>query len=367
MSSILDALNKLEQERAQVEEAKDAGVIDPREAAAELVGARGKRNNWPPMAWISFGIVGIGLVVGLSVLITLSILGQTPNAPESTAAESLATVAPEPAAVASAAEPEPAPTTDPEPAPAVIPAAEPEPEPEPEPAPATLPQPEPDEPLSKSSPEPVDNPPSNSSIERSEPAAVSEPVPVDPAPEPETAPEPVAAVESAPEPAEESETDQTPEPEAAPEPVAAVEPVPEPAEEPEMDQTPEPEPEPSQPVQVARQSAQTDPPNASPFAVPAGYDDDSSSQKSDPEPVSGTDIRELPPLTVAVEKRLGLDRIRLNMVSPSTANKPYAYAIINRIKVSVGDRIGTSRARLVAVESFGIAVEAGGSEYFVSF
>ncbi len=91
----------------------------------------------------------------------------------------------------------------------------------------------------------------------------------------------------------------------------------------------------------------------------------------DPEPRTSnqmvSDIRQLPPLTKTIEQRYGVDRMVINMLSPASTSRPYGHAIINRIKVSIGDYISGSRLKLAEVESHGIAVDAGGSRYYVAF
>lgn len=298
MSSILDALNKLEQEKAQVEQEEERD-IDPRQAARELIGGRPGRPGavrLTPAALLLGAVVFMGAMIAVSVGVTIAIVGRTAPAADPVQTQP---VAAQPEIVVPVAE-TPPPTPEPQPEPrvaAVVPSAV-TPEPEPEPAPVEVVAP------------PVEQ-------ERKE------------------APVRVAAIAPPP-------------PKAEPVASAPVEKPVEPVREPEpiIEAAPEPEPVVEQaPVVTARRE---------PVAAPK------------PAPVV-TDIRKLPPLTLAVSQRYGSEPILINMISPASPTRPYPYAIINRIKVTVGDPIGGSRLRLVEVENHGIAVEGGGQRYYVAF
>lgn len=311
MSSILDALNKLEQEQAQVElEEEIERDIDPRQAARELVDglpspARGMRLT--PAALLLGGAILMVLMVGVSIGVTMIILGGSQPAPEPGAQDR---VAADVAVAAPAVEKAPVPAPDPEresAAAVVAPAAEAPPI-EPEPGPA-----------------PVEQTPRG--IQEVPPVSARQAAAAAPRPEPER------MIQPSPAPVEPVAIEPVKAPERAP----AVEPV---LEEPE----PEPAVEP-RPFATARRE---------PVARPK------------PEPAV-EDIRQLPPLSRSVEQRYGADPVLINMISPASASRPYAYAIINRIKVTVGDYIGSSRLKLVEVENHGIAVEAAGERYYVAF
>lgn len=306
MSSILDALNKLEQEKAQVEVPEEIERdIDPRQAARELIGGapgQGRTLRLTPAAMLAGATMFMVAMIAISVGITVVILGgRTSTAPVQSAAAVPAIVTEREVENAAVVE-QPAPVT-PEPEPVAVAAVVPV-EQKPEPVEVIVPV-----------------------VEKVE--VVQAPIAVV-----ETAPAPIEAVAIAPMPVEPVEEMRSPEPVPVREPEAVV----------SRPAIAEPEPIVETPVVVARRDPVVE-----------------------PKPVPITDMRKLPPLTIAVTQRYGADPILINMISPASANRPHAYAIINRIKVTVGDPIGNSRLRLVQVENHGIAVEAGGERFYVPF
>lgn len=75
------------------------------------------------------------------------------------------------------------------------------------------------------------------------------------------------------------------------------------------------------------------------------------------------EVNSLPRLTMQEREQLGLDSLRLNVLRPASKEQPDALAIINLKKVYVGEIIPGTRARLIGVESgaIGVEVETGGS------
>lgn len=297
MSSILDALNKLDQEKSQAEPGTDFDYeMDPRAAARELIGAPPshlRAAKLTPAAMLAGAGLIMAAMIAASVTITLMLTSGEP--------------APAPAQVAAP--------------PQAIPLAARPAHSEPVPAATQAPQIETPTILVASVPDAA-------------PAIAAAPqVQTTPAPAAaEQAASPIAVVEA---PARVEIAAALPEPE----PVAEVQ------DESEM-QNPE------------RTTVVEQVPVVSTQAAPVTEDK--------PVPVV-SDIRQLAPLTATIEQRYGSDPVRLNMVSPASASRPYAYAIVNRIKVTVGDRIGNSSLELIAVEGHGIAVEAGSRQYYVPF
>ena len=73
---------------------------------------------------------------------------------------------------------------------------------------------------------------------------------------------------------------------------------------------------------------------------------------------SPEDIRKLPSLSASQRIRLGLDRIRINMLLEANPNRLTPSAVINLQKVFLGNEIPGTRVLLVDVQAHGIAVES---------
>ena len=79
------------------------------------------------------------------------------------------------------------------------------------------------------------------------------------------------------------------------------------------------------------------------------------------------DISLLPILTMSDKERLGLGRLRINMIRVPNKHRPHGSAIVNLRAVYVGERIPGTRVKLIGVEMRGIAVEdeSTGSQFYV--
>lgn len=80
-------------------------------------------------------------------------------------------------------------------------------------------------------------------------------------------------------------------------------------------------------------------------------------------------IYALPPLRETEKSRLGLRDLQVNMCRPATKSRPQASAIINLQTVYIGETVPGSDAILVGVETRGIAIEVPdtGARYHVRF
>lgn len=76
-----------------------------------------------------------------------------------------------------------------------------------------------------------------------------------------------------------------------------------------------------------------------------------------PQPKKAQNLASLPILTETVKARYSLTRMKLNMTRPANAHRPQASAIINAKPVFEGERIPGSEARLIGVLQNGIAIE----------
>ncbi len=91
-----------------------------------------------------------------------------------------------------------------------------------------------------------------------------------------------------------------------------------------------------------------------------------SESKRNSEPVPDN-LRSLPQLRNTERNRHGLEGMRINMLREPSDSRPNALAIINLNRVFVGERIPDTNARLIGVEARGIAIEILDSQerYFV--
>ena len=295
MSSILDALNKLEQEKA-VAQAVEVDV-DPALAAQELLGQDFLRDRVAvqvrPVSLIAAFVAFSLVLVGLSVWISL-ILRPAPEAPASPLASG--SVAAERVAV----------------------------------VPREL------EPVREAGPVMPEFTNVGVAMPVPEPAAeVSlDPVPIsDPADSPDTGASPSAS--------QPPDTSETPAPEFTNVAVAA------PARE--------------QVARVETVESVEEPPKVATEAA--------SGSNADEAPVLPEDAHTLPILSSAIREKYNLGNLKLNMVWPADLNgsygRPYDLALINRMKVQVGDRIPATNVRLVKVEQDGVAIQIIGTlKYF---
>ncbi len=382
MSSILDALRKLEAEKAEASRAENA-PFEPESAKYELVGKSGRRGRMPfrasPVFVISGAIILASIVIGVSIGLTL-MLTRSQGVPleqvARAAAPNLQTETPaKPAGPPRAESAHTAVKVPPRQVPAepVIqePKAKPNPAPKPVAKAALAPEPAP-EPVAKAAPAPEPAP---------EPVAKA-------APAPEPAPEPVAKAAPAPEPAPEPVAKAEPAPEPEPAPVAKAEPAPEPVPEPAK-AVPAPEPAAKvaaqtekavSPAEVKKeelpalarplqQVAKLEPPvtpTPSERAVSRPEKKEADVPKKQSRPL---DLMSLPVLRASDKAQYGLEGVRVNMVRPASKTRTYASAIINLEPVQVGEKIPGSDAILIGVESrsIGIEIEGTGERFQIRF
>ena len=352
MSSILDALKKLEQEKAQsIREA----ALTPVTAEQELIGHRTMHERLtirmsPPMAIASVAIFSLLLVllsVGLSAMLlrdparvtkpdaaTMTVASAPAVATQSAQVPAATQPSPEVPAASRAAIP-PAAVEKPLAIPAVKPAVIDDSPAAAEPIPVKI----------ESKPDPKPNPPASEPSEAVAPnaAVLSETIPS----AAETAPGPPPAEDVAIPGGGASEVST----EALPDwselakvqkPVAV---------------------EPSLPLTVASR-----PPA---FAAPRADAGRETEISADPPARAALpdSIRELPILSPGIKMRYGLEKLRVNMVKPVGPSNPYGQAVINMIPTYEGDPILNTTAKLIKVESHGVAIEIAstGARYYVDF
>jgi len=345
MSSILDALKKIESEKA--ESARSATrVFQSLPPEQQLTGRKPlQAHSIRPYALIAFGALGAVLLVMVSVGTSLFLVKGAGRAEQVASVPAVATPA-----VAPAAAPEqvaPAPVVEQKPAAAAAPVVEAKAATEPagdKPAveaaaepPETKPAPQPggQHPEIKPAGElkQAENPPPVLE-EKPEPKAevVAEPMPpAEPKPEPDPALEAKPAIAPKPEP--KTTADLKP----------AADPVPQARPAPVVEPPARPAPTVNRPIVVAR-AAQPPAPVAQPVA---------------PAPVERrpVNVNMLPPLRNSDKPRYGLEGVQLNMLRPASKNRPYASAIINLQPVEIGEVIPGSSAVLIAVEKDAVAIE----------
>lgn len=356
MSSILDALNKLEEDKARTIEGPD---VDIEAATADLVGrsAMGERLTLRlrPATFIAMGsVAAVALVaasVGLSVLVLSKQAPQEASGPPPDA----------PAVVVATAQTEPAPPdqTFPAPEPTVAPTVEETPAPIAETEPAFV----------------AEVTPAESRAANAEVSAI-------PAPQTQvsTASDPVATARTTQVELTVSELPLRPVITRPSQPKPSVEhprvqatPVTPVATRPPVSESFIREPVSTEAVKVARattperpRASQTSRPLRPKVVTPPKENE---APLTAPAPQVIVSIRQLPLLTPAIEARHALPALHLNMVRPAGPSSPHDMAVINRVKVYAGDRIQNSRARLLRVESYGIAVGIVGTNdnYFIPF
>lgn len=396
MSSILDALNKLEEERnrqlreEQAAEEKEEAPFEPEEAAAKLLAYEplsGKRvvarrpaaGGRSLSGWFTAGISLLALAAvassAIAVVLAYQVSRQQP-APREAYTVPVVIEAPGHTAQPTAGTAKPAPGETP--APRTVPVAK-----------ATPRQSVPAEPAKAgvSTPEPVQAPEKPSqpagSAGRAEPTpkeSVAKPVPVQPEPPRAAEPKPQepmsdpaeSPVDAVPPDAAVAEGDQAGEPPvvgraASAEPDITVAPT-EPVKVAQATQSGDKETDaragdgltppatlPENPPVVAPPPLPVNPPAALRAPV-ASTADPAPARKSagfvDPEVVNA-----LPRLTLADQERYGLGELRLNVLREAGPGNPDPVAIINLKKVYLGERIPGTRARLVGISSRAIAIE----------
>jgi hypothetical protein len=352
MSSILDALNKLEEEKKEAARTAAEAVIDPRVAARELFGLgkgalRGGHAGPSPVLW---GLAGMGALAVLAAVVMMFVVSFGRPGPIATIASAIPAhqMSAVPVAV-------PAPAEAAAPVPAVTLAAV-APNLQPEPA-AAVPEPVAEPPKT---PQPREEAPAPRVEARAPAPATPAPAPVALAPLPTAPPAPaMPGPATLPEPTPPAtpamEMASTKLPELAAVGQAAIAPA-----APEIDggglwsSVPSVEIAPLPPMRA--EAAEDSPlPAVSPAAKrPA---------------VSVSDLKKLPPLRETDRVRLGFDKVKINMVQPVTEKQPHARAIINYKPIMIGEIIPQTRTKLIGVDTNGIAIEAtaSGERYFVQF
>lgn len=325
MSSILDALNKLENEKEQARAQAELNPadIDPAAAADELLGIDSNAREpmtlrLSPMILLGSALLFIALTIG-TVVATVSFLVKP---------------APDPQAIASTPA-EPSPESEPVPAP-----TEPKPSPEPDAAIAAV-------------------------DDGAEESTDATPAVVDPEPQP--APEPVAQEPVSANPAP-SVQERQPDTVAAPQPTEAPEQketalaqIP-----PDLLTTATNEPVNSSPSTLNPPSSQQPRKVLSNTIAPEPV---AAEPVSNPQVAIPENIQTFPPFTVELQHRHGLSDFKVNMLNPESETNPYGSAIINRTKVFESSYINGSRVRLYKVDRRGIAVEIAstGNKYYAKF
>jgi hypothetical protein len=70
-------------------------------------------------------------------------------------------------------------------------------------------------------------------------------------------------------------------------------------------------------------------------------------------------------LTDADAQRLGLPPIQIGYLTGGTPRNPEPLAMVNLVKVRIGDLIPRSSARVAGISARGIAIEVDGEHFFV--
>ncbi|NLN92578.1 MAG: hypothetical protein GX130_04605 [Candidatus Hydrogenedens sp.] len=316
MSSILDALNKLEQEKAakQSQPGEYTPTLSPEEAALALIGESStpkdarRKSLWLAVVLALFG----GFVLAMLPLGYIVLTQRGGEKPLEVASVALGEEQRYQVPVSIPAEEPAPPAQEIERAPVVTPPPAPEPE---KVRPAVVP------PQKKETP-----------VE-----TVPESIPLpDRFPMEDTVPEPPVEISELPpvSPVESAVVTSVPVvPASTPEPV-----VPQPA---------EPVVPPADPIVIAQTPEEI--PSSAGSALPGAP---SARTRS-----GAVNVENLPRLSSQERSRLGLDGIRLNVLRPADKDQPDALAIINLKKVYVGETIPGTRARLIGVVSSGIGIE----------
>ncbi len=345
MSSILDALNKLEEERAarqRIQAGHAAAPLAPDEAADVLLGrtkskraVSGTHVPWIPIVSAMFvGVAITALAIGIALRFTGSEERQVALTPTTNDATAITV----PAQSETVAPIEEANVVHAPPAPAQEDAVAPQEE---DPPPLESPPPS-QQPIAEAvAPETTQD--TAVPVAQPEPT-VSAPVVPEATPAPEAVPTP--EVEAAPQIATAAETlpATTPHHDVVSEPVSGTEADPfsiSPAAEPQQN---------NYAAQLAqRADIQTQPP---PFSTPATVTPPQPRPESQP-----VDIETLQRLSANDRARLRLDNLRLNVLREASREHPEAMAIINLKKVYLGETIPGTPVRLIGVTATGIGIE----------
>ncbi|MBI2424137.1 MAG: hypothetical protein HYV27_15000 [Candidatus Hydrogenedentes bacterium] len=358
MSSILDALKKVEEERAAKSRRSDEQPFHAASAGVDLLDDEPRPGREVSHFKLSIPAMGLILAVFAALMIAVAVLmpGRSgEQAPVAIAAQPPAIAVPVPAQPAS--DPAPAPSN---PTPSfTAPAAQAQlPAVASAPPAATAPEPLPQ--VHAPSPEPV-TPAPQPEVAALAPAAPAQPPAQAEAIIPAAPPVQMAAVEPAPE----EPTTVAPSPASLPEAATIADPAP-PQDAGAMKREVLPLPAPSepagQPLVVAGMETET--------ARPAARKKDEAVAEDTalPESVLPEDIRQLPRLPRGEYAKYGLEELTFNMIREENNDRGEAHAVINLVKVYIGERIPDSRVKLVAVRRHGVAIEVEqtGSRYYIS-
>ncbi len=339
MSSILDALKKLEAEKAarQTVEQEEDLQFHPETAAGELTGAPEPHSpvtalHLSPMAMIIGGAIFAVLLIAISVTASIVVArisvsytvvsGNNPAALTPVASATPAEAAPParesvPAAPPSSPEPTPAAATPDTPAPAA---------PQPPPTDAA---PAPEAPAPTPTMPPAITPPIHETTEDGE----GEKIPIAQSAEPPSEPPNTESVDLA----------------APPVQTAPAIPSTAPA---------------SPPAYIPPVIPSAVPPTPPPVTPKPAPDVKPAVVRRTPGPV---DLESLPILRSSERVRYGLENLRLNVLREAGPNRPSGLAIINLNKVYIGEMIPGTRARLIEVKSHGIGIEIAdtGEQFYV--
>jgi hypothetical protein len=346
MSTILDALNKLDDEKKRSEASQNAGdasFIDPEDAAKEIIGKDVMRDELTfklsPLQII--GAIGVAaltvVVVAVSLVIYMMRSDRAQPVVGNQPADTPVAVA---VAVPGVEEATPISDTDNE---SLI---------------ETLPSSIPPKKNSTLAPDPVSGSPSQQTEKISEPVPEKAKPTLAPPEEvgiPETVAEKTAEI-IAPPTIDKPLEEETPVAEK-------VKPVPDTILEIESDTSPLTIPESNMSREESYQIAQKSKSEIADVG-PNVIGEDKVVVPSQPE-----DIRKFPVLSRAVLSRFDLNKVRINMCNPKTNTNPFPNAIVNMIKLDVGDTLAGTGLELTHVEKYGVAFQdrRTGQQYYLKY
>lgn len=385
MSSILDALRKLEAEKAEANPSP-AGIVDEVAAADELLGRGARRKGVASRLGTNTLIAGGALLIVALLAIAIvypTVMMRDSAKPVTAIAQAVSEPATSPAPTANTSQQSPVTQLETLPAATPVPPAIPVAPPQADapvapavPLPVPTVQNHPVQPAPTAAPQPALPSQSQSAGD----ASAETPSAAKPPPEPsaqKAAPHepdvipPAEPVVTKPEPAPEKTVAPTPPPGKTPE-APGVDKVVD-SKEKEIaapERTKEPEPRESDATILAKADPPPAPKEDSPAPVTKRPSPRSEStitpRERKTEPVS---VFSLPVLRDSDKERYGLKDVRINMLLPATKTRPLASAIINLQTVYVGETIPGSQAVLIGVEARGLAIEieGNGQQYHIRF
>jgi hypothetical protein len=125
------------------------------------------------------------------------------------------------------------------------------------------------------------------------------------------------------------------------------------------------------PPERTRVAEVADPPAMDPAPPPSASDE--GSEESIPsdigdlprKPSGDINFNALPMLSESERLRLGLPKLKINLVGLPSKRQPHPSALINLNKVYVGEIIPNTDAKLIGVDLHGIAIQVNGRDYFL--